>query len=130
MELIGLLSLATILCFEIDNIGVQARISSAVTLPPCSTCLPEVRGSPSHLSRPTKSASGEPGSSKQLVVLKRRHPKPKLGLLGKTSLGRRSPILVSLERVAPPRYARDSCPLASRWIPTVLDHAVPSQKPK
>ena len=31
-------SLATILSgFEINTIGVQARISSAITLPPCST---------------------------------------------------------------------------------------------
>jgi hypothetical protein len=52
----------------------------------------------------------------QLVVLKRRHPKPKLSLLDK------------LFWVAAPRHARDSCPLAPRWIPTVLDHAVPSQK--
>ena len=36
---VPLVSLATILSgFEINNIGVQARISSAVTLPPCSTC--------------------------------------------------------------------------------------------
>ncbi len=35
----SLLSLATILSgFEISNIGEQAKISSAITLPLCSTC--------------------------------------------------------------------------------------------
>jgi hypothetical protein len=51
----------------------------------------------------------------QLTAFKRRHPKPKLGVLDQLFLGRRSPILVSMETVAPPRHARDRdrCPLGT-----------------
>ena len=55
------LSLATILSgFEINNIGVQARISSACHH--VRTSLPVIRRSPSHLSQPTKSASTQPAT--------------------------------------------------------------------
>src|ERR1035437_8989073 len=124
------LSLATILSgFEINNIGVQARISSAITLPHVRPVLPVVRSSPSHRSQPTKSASGEPGSSTAACRVKAPTSQTKTRSARQTFLGRRSPILVLLERVALPRHARDRCPLAPRWIPTVLDRAMPSQKP-
>src|ERR1035437_2456576 len=64
----------------------------------------------------------------QLVVLKRRHPKPRLGLLDKLFWVAARRFWSRWKRVAAPRYARDSCPLAPRRIPTVLDRAVPSQK--
>jgi len=64
----------------------------------------------------------------QLVVLKRRHPKPKLGVLNKLFWVAARQFWSHLERVAPPRYAGHRDLLAPRWIPTVLGRAVPSQK--
>jgi hypothetical protein len=65
----------------------------------------------------------------QLVVLKRRHPKPKLGVLDKlfwvAALQFWSQWKQSLFLVMPENRG----PLAPRGIPTVLDQAVPSQKP-
>ena len=69
------LSIDTILSgFEINDIGVQARISSAITLPPCSTCF--VRGSEQHrIFRNQQDLLLENlALRQQLTTFKRRHP--------------------------------------------------------
>ena len=121
------LSLATIPSgFEINNIGVQATISSAITLAPCSTCFAYGSEQPSHLSQPTKSASGKLGSSAAAGGVKTQTSQTETRSARPALLGHRSPIPVFLDRVAPARYARDRGPLAPRWIPTVLGQALQS----
>ena len=57
----------------------------------------------------------------QLVVLKRRHRRPRLGSVRQALLATRSSLLVRLERSTAGRHARNRCPMASRRIPLVLD---------
>src|SRR5450631_3380936 len=64
----------------------------------------------------------------QLVVLKRRHPKPRLGLLDKLFWVAARQFWSQWKQSLFLSYARDSCTLAPRRIPTVLGRAVPSQK--
>ena len=56
----------------------------------------------------------------QLVVLKRRHPRRKAGLVRQAFLAARSSMLVNLETVSPRRHTRNGCPLAPRRIPLVI----------
>ena len=66
----------------------------------------------------------------QLVVLKRRHPRRKAGLVRQAFLAARSSMLVNLETVSPRRHTRNGCPLAPRRIPLVLENDFEGQKPR
>jgi len=66
----------------------------------------------------------------QLVVLKRRHPHPKAGLVRQAFLAARSSMLVRLETVSPRRHTRNGCPLAPRRVPLVLENDFEAQKPR
>jgi len=112
-----ILSLAKILSgFEITNLGARTRISSAITLLSGRPVPALVRSTPSHLRHSQRHAAGEPGYSQQLAVLKRQHPKPKLGLLDK------------LFGVATRRLGSDWKTWYRLVVPESVDHPLQSAK--
>src|SRR5258708_25540654 len=64
----------------------------------------------------------------QLAVLKRRHPRPRLDLLDKTLLGRRSSILVRMATIPHCGHARNGGALAQGRIPFVLEADLQGQE--